>query len=145
MSPAARSRLKPRVLAASRHFWKCRRHRVRGSLIVAKKRYAPAMDAKSRGVKVHVESVLPHFLLDKSYAERPGVEGMKHVMSPPLRAKQIKARCGRRLRAGRLTRLARTIARSNTEQKLLGKDSFVNIPMASRESKTESTFYIRMA
>jgi len=30
-----------------------------------------AMDAKSRGVKVHVESVLPHFLLDKTYAERP--------------------------------------------------------------------------
>ena len=28
---------------------------------------------------------MPHLLLDKSYAERPGVEGMKHVMSPPLR------------------------------------------------------------
>src|SRR5258706_1476686 len=46
-----------------------------------------ALDAKSRGVKIHVESVLPHFLLDKIYAERPGVEGMKHVMSPPLREK----------------------------------------------------------
>src|SRR6266481_4140565 len=46
-----------------------------------------ALAAKSRGVKVHVESVLPHFLLDKSFAEKPGVEGMKHVMSPPLRAK----------------------------------------------------------
>src|SRR6201998_3780682 len=44
-----------------------------------------ALNAKARGVRVHVESVLPHFLLDKSYAERPGVEGMKHVMSPPLR------------------------------------------------------------
>src|ERR1700693_4300839 len=29
-----------------------------------------ALDAKSRGVKIHVESVLPHLLLDKSYAER---------------------------------------------------------------------------
>src|SRR6202163_1296796 len=46
-----------------------------------------ALDAKSRGVQVHVESVLPHFLLDKTHAERLGVEGMKHVMSPPLRAK----------------------------------------------------------
>ena len=36
-----------------------------------------ALRAKARGVKIHVESVLPHFLLDKSYAERPGVEGMK--------------------------------------------------------------------
>src|SRR6202051_392807 len=42
-----------------------------------------ALDAKSRGVQVHVESVFPHLLLDKSYAERSGVEGMKHVMSPP--------------------------------------------------------------
>ena len=46
-----------------------------------------ASDAKKRGVKVSVESVLPHFLLDKTMAERPGVEGMKHVMSPPLRQK----------------------------------------------------------
>ncbi|HZO53849.1 MAG TPA: amidohydrolase family protein, partial [Bryobacteraceae bacterium] len=49
----------------------------------------PALDAalaaKSRGVRIHVESVIPHLMLDKSYAERPGVEGMKHVMSPPLR------------------------------------------------------------
>jgi dihydropyrimidinase len=45
-----------------------------------------ALGAKARGVKIHVESVLPHFLLDKSYAARPGAEGMKHVMSPPLRA-----------------------------------------------------------
>src|SRR3984885_9083732 len=44
-----------------------------------------AVEAKLRGVKLHVESVLPHFLLDKTYAERAGVEGMKHVMSPPLK------------------------------------------------------------
>ena len=44
-----------------------------------------AVEAKLRGVKLHVESVLPHFLLDKTYAERAGVEGMKYVMSPPLR------------------------------------------------------------
>src|SRR6267154_1321513 len=50
-----------------------------------------ALAAKSRGVRIHVESVLPHFLLDKMFAERPGVEGMKHVMSPPLRAKKNQA------------------------------------------------------
>ena len=44
-----------------------------------------ALDAKARGVKISVESVLPHFLLDKTYAEREGVEGLKYVMSPPLR------------------------------------------------------------
>ena len=42
-----------------------------------------ALAAKSRGVPIFVETVLPHFLLDKSYAERPGVEGLKYVMSPP--------------------------------------------------------------
>src|ERR1700682_3302657 len=46
-----------------------------------------ALAAKEHGVRVSVEAVLPHLLLDKSFAERPGVEGMKHVMSPPLRAK----------------------------------------------------------
>src|SRR6267154_5559705 len=50
-----------------------------------------AVAAKSRGVRIHVESVLPHFLLDKTFAEKPGVEGMKHVMSPPLRAKKNQA------------------------------------------------------
>src|SRR5580700_4172674 len=47
-----------------------------------------AIAAKARGVNLFVESVLPHFLLDKTYAERAGVEGMKHVMSPPLRDKR---------------------------------------------------------
>src|SRR4030081_436845 len=41
--------------------------------------------AKSRGVRLWVETVLPHLMLDKSYAEKPGVEGMNHVISPPLR------------------------------------------------------------
>src|ERR1700730_16260905 len=44
-----------------------------------------AVAAKSRGVRLWVETVLPHLMLDKTYAERAGVEGMKHVMSPPLR------------------------------------------------------------
>src|SRR3984893_13522309 len=47
-----------------------------------------AMAAQSRGVRIWVESVVPHFLLDKTHAERPGLEGMKHVMSPPLRDKR---------------------------------------------------------
>src|ERR1700676_4908963 len=38
-----------------------------------------ALEARSRGVKIHVESVVPHLLLDKTFAEQPGVEGMKHV------------------------------------------------------------------
>jgi dihydropyrimidinase len=87
-----------------------------------------ALEAKSRGVKIHVESVLPHFLLDKSYAERPGVEGMKHVMSPPLRAKHNRAVLWNALAIGSIDTVGTDHCPFDTEQKLLGKDSFVNIP-----------------
>src|SRR5208337_2981037 len=87
-----------------------------------------ALAAKSRGVKIHVESVLPHFLLDKSYAERPGVEGMKHVMSPPLRAKHNQTALWNALALGSIDTVGTDHCPFDTEQKLLGKDSFVNIP-----------------
>ena len=87
-----------------------------------------ALGAKSRGVKIHVESVLPHFLLDKTYAERPGVEGMKHVMSPPLRAKHNQAALWNALAGGSIDTVGTDHCPFDTEQKLLGKDSFVNIP-----------------
>src|SRR3981081_2558537 len=51
------------------------------------KAFTAAFAAKQRGVRVRVEAVLPHLLLDKTFAERQGAEGMKYVMSPPLRAK----------------------------------------------------------
>jgi dihydropyrimidinase len=87
-----------------------------------------ALEAKARGVKIHVESVLPHFLLDKSCAERPGVEGMKHVMSPPLRAKHNQTALWNALAAGSINTVGTDHCPFDTEQKLLGKDSFVNIP-----------------
>jgi dihydropyrimidinase len=87
-----------------------------------------ARAAKSRGVKVYVESVLPHFLLDKSYAERHGVEGMKHVMSPPLRAKQNQTVLWNALSQGSIDTVGTDHCPFDSGQKLLGKDSFVNIP-----------------
>lgn len=47
-----------------------------------------ALEAKSRGVRIHIESVIPHLILDKTYAERPTFEGAKYIMSPPLREKR---------------------------------------------------------
>jgi len=44
-----------------------------------------AIDARLRGVNIWVESVAPHLVLDKTYAERDNFEGAKFVMSPPLR------------------------------------------------------------
>jgi dihydropyrimidinase len=87
-----------------------------------------ALDAKSRGAKIHVESVLPHLLLDKSYAERSGVEGLKHVMSPPLRAKHNQDALWKALSAGSIDTVGTDHCPFDIEQKLLGKDSFVNIP-----------------
>jgi dihydropyrimidinase len=87
-----------------------------------------ASEAKSRGVKIHVESVLPHLLLDKSYAERPSVEGMKHVMSPPLRAKHNQNVLWNALASGSIDTIGTDHCPFDTEQKLLGKNSFVNIP-----------------
>jgi len=87
-----------------------------------------ALDAKSRGVKIYLESVLPHLLLDKSFAEKPGVEGMKHVMSPPLRAKHNQSALWNALALGSIDTVGTDHCPFDTEQKLLGKDSFVNIP-----------------
>jgi len=87
-----------------------------------------ALAAKSRGVRIHVESVLPHFLLDKTFAEKPGVEGMKHVMSPPLRAKKNQAVLWNGVATGVIDTVGTDHCPFDTAQKLLGNDSFANIP-----------------
>jgi dihydropyrimidinase len=87
-----------------------------------------AVEAKLRGVKLHVESVLPHFLLDKTYAEREGVEGMKHVMSPPLRDKRNLQVLWSALDAALIDTVGTDHCPFDTEQKLLGTDAFTQIP-----------------
>lgn len=87
-----------------------------------------AMAAKSRGVRLWIESVLPHFLLDKTFAERPGVEGMKHVMSPPLRDRSNHRILWDALAAGFIDTVGTDHCPFDTSQKLLGKDAFTQIP-----------------
>jgi dihydropyrimidinase len=87
-----------------------------------------ALAAKARGVRVSVESVVPHFVLDRTCAERPGVEGMKHVMSPPLRDRRNQAVLWNALAAGEIDTVATDHCPFDTSQKLLGQDSFVSIP-----------------
>jgi dihydropyrimidinase len=93
---------------------------------------APALEAataaKARGVRISVESVLPHFLLDKSYAERPGVEGMKHVMSPPLRDKRNNGILWNALAAEAIDTVGTDHCPFDTEQKRLGEAAFTQIP-----------------
>jgi dihydropyrimidinase len=87
-----------------------------------------ALTAKSRGVRIWVESVLPHLLLDKTAAERSGVEGMKHVMSPPLRERRNQKILWDALAAGMVDTVATDHCPFDTGQKLLGKDAFTQIP-----------------
>jgi dihydropyrimidinase len=87
-----------------------------------------AMAAKSRGVRLWVESVLPHFLLDKTYGERPGVEGMKHIMSPPLRDRRNQKVLWDALAMGFVDTVGTDHCPFDTSQKMLGKDAFTQIP-----------------
>jgi dihydropyrimidinase len=87
-----------------------------------------ALAAKERGVKIQIESVIPHLLLDKTYAERPGIEGMKHVMSPPLRARRNQDVLWNALNVGLIDTVATDHCPFDTEQKLLGQNAFTEIP-----------------
>jgi dihydropyrimidinase len=87
-----------------------------------------AMDAKARGVKIFVESVLPHFLLDKTDAERAGGEGLKYVMSPPLREKRNQAALWKGLAEGAIDTVGTDHCPFDVSQKLMGKDAFTLIP-----------------
>src|SRR5580658_6432903 len=87
-----------------------------------------ALAAKQRGVRLSVESVLPHLLLDKTYAERPGVEGMKHIMSPPLRDKRNLAMLWSALALADIDTVGTDHCPFDTTQKLLGATAFTQIP-----------------
>ncbi len=104
-----------------------------------------AVEAKLRGVKISIESVLPHFLLDKSYAERKGIEGMKHVMSPPLRDKRNLSSLWNALDAGLIDTVGTDHCPFDTEQKLLGANAFTQIPngIPGLEERVESDVDLR--
>ena len=88
-----------------------------------------ALAARYRGVNVWIESVIPHFVLDETYAERREFEGAKYLMSPPLRANTNQGV----LWNGVKSRAINTIATDHAPfrfhgQKDMGKDAFTKIP-----------------
>jgi len=88
-----------------------------------------ALAARYRGVNVWIESVIPHFLLDETYAERPGFEGAKYVMSPPLRAKANQEVLWNGVKSRAISTIATDHAPfSFRGQKDMGKDAFTKIP-----------------
>ncbi len=87
-----------------------------------------AIAARARGVHVWIESVIPHFLLDETFAERPGFEGAKYVMSPPLRAKANQDHLWKGVANRTISTIATDHAPFTLEQKRMGKDAFTRIP-----------------
>lgn len=88
-----------------------------------------ALAAKARGVQLSIEAVIPHLILDKSYAERPDFEGAKYVMSPPLRETSDQQALWRALSSGFINTVATDHAPFDfVGQKDLGKDDFTKIP-----------------
>ncbi len=87
-----------------------------------------ALEAKQRGVDLAIESVIPHLMLDKTYAERPDFEGAKYVMSPPLRDKRNQTALWEALSRGDISTVGTDHAPFDTAQKSMGRTDFTRIP-----------------
>jgi dihydropyrimidinase len=88
-----------------------------------------AIAARLRGVKVSIETLIQYLVLDKTWAEKPGFEGAKYVMSPPLRDASNQAVLWNGLASG----LVQTVGTDHAPfdfltQKPMGKDDFTKIP-----------------
>jgi dihydropyrimidinase len=82
-----------------------------------------------RGVNAHIEVVLPHLVLDQSCTQKPGFEGAKYVMSPPLRERYQLMFMWNHLRSGAISTVATDHAPFDFEtQKTMGRDNFTRIP-----------------
>jgi dihydropyrimidinase len=88
-----------------------------------------ALAARQRGVNVWIESVIPHFVLDETYAARREFEGAKYVMSPPLRAQANQAVLWNGVKSRDISTIATDHAPFRfDDQKKMGKDAFTKIP-----------------
>ncbi len=88
-----------------------------------------ALAARRRGVRVDVETLIQYLTLDKTYAEKPGFEGAKYVMSPPLRDASNQTVLWHGLRSGLVNTVATDHAPFDFKtQKPMGKDDFTKIP-----------------
>ena len=88
-----------------------------------------AIAARLRGVNVSVETLIQYLVLDKTWAEKPGFEGAKYVMSPPLRDASNQAVLWNGLASG----VVQTVGTDHAPfdfatQKPMGRNDFTKIP-----------------
>jgi dihydropyrimidinase len=88
-----------------------------------------ALEARTRGVHVWIETLIQYLTLDKTYAELPNFEGSKFVMSPPLRDKRNQPFLWNNLSNGNISTLATDHAPFDFKgQKEMGREDFTKIP-----------------
>jgi len=96
--------------------------------------------ARARGQTVWVETCPQYLLLDEEAYRRPGFEGAKFIMAPPLRAEMDRAA----LWAGLAAREVDTVATDHcpfffNTQKVRGRDDFSRIPGGAPGIETRLT------
>lgn len=88
-----------------------------------------ALRARQRGVQVWIETLIQYLTLDKTFAEKPGFEGAKYVMSPPLRDKSNQDVLWDGLRQGLIDTVGTDHAPFDfATQKPMGAADFTKIP-----------------
>jgi dihydropyrimidinase len=88
-----------------------------------------ARQARERGVAMSVEAVIPHLVLDRSYAEQADFVGAKYVMSPPLREKRHQEALWQALADGDVATVGTDHAPFDFhQQKEMGRGDFTKIP-----------------
>jgi dihydropyrimidinase len=88
-----------------------------------------AVNGKSGGVNVWIETLIQYLVTDKTRAEQPNFEGAKFIMSPPLRDKRNQAVLWNGLRDGVVSTLATDHCPFDwATQKRLGEKDFTKIP-----------------
>jgi dihydropyrimidinase len=88
-----------------------------------------ALAARTRGVKVWIETLIQYLTLDKTHAELADFQGSKFVMSPPLRDKRNQPFLWENLANGQISTVATDHAPFDfSGQKEMGRNDFTKIP-----------------
>jgi dihydropyrimidinase len=84
--------------------------------------------ARDRGLPIHAETCPQYLFLSSADYDRPGFEGAKYVMSPPLREAADHEALWRGLAGGDLQVVATDHCPFTLEDKARGRDDFSKIP-----------------
>lgn len=88
-----------------------------------------ALQAREKGVKIWIETLIQYLTHDKTDAEKPSFQGAKYVMSPPLRDRSNQDYLWNALQQGLVNTIATDHAPFDFKgQKDMGRGDFTKIP-----------------